>query len=63
MEIGRMPKLCDVANLILGAVLFVFAWIFGFTPEEPLETPSLAASSSRRSRSRRFGIRGLGGSG
>jgi hypothetical protein len=25
-------KLCDVANLILGAILFVSPWIFGFAP-------------------------------
>jgi hypothetical protein len=25
------PKLCDVANLILGAILMVSPWIFGFS--------------------------------
>ncbi len=30
MEKWSNPKLCDVANLILGAFLFVSPWIFGF---------------------------------
>jgi hypothetical protein len=28
-------KLCDVANLILGAILFVSPWIFGFSSGAP----------------------------
>jgi hypothetical protein len=28
-------KICDVVNLILGAVLFVSPWIFGFTSGPP----------------------------
>jgi len=31
MENWTNAKLCDVANLILGAVLLVSPWIFGFT--------------------------------
>ena len=30
MENWTNPKLCDVANLILGAILFVSLWMFGF---------------------------------
>jgi hypothetical protein len=30
MENWTNAKLCDVANLVLGAVLFVSPWIFGF---------------------------------
>jgi len=30
MENWTNAKLCDVANLILGAILFVSPWIFGF---------------------------------
>jgi len=30
MENWTNAKLCDVANLILGAVLFVSPWMFGF---------------------------------
>src|SRR3954454_21811856 len=30
MENWSNAKLCDVANLILGAILFVSPWIFGF---------------------------------
>jgi heme/copper-type cytochrome/quinol oxidase subunit 3 len=31
MENWTNAKLCDVANLILGAILLVSPWIFGFT--------------------------------
>lgn len=30
-------KLCDVANLILGAVLFFSPWVFGFATGMPLK--------------------------
>jgi SPW repeat-containing protein len=30
MENWTNAKLCDVANLVLGAILFVSPWIFGF---------------------------------
>lgn len=30
-------KICDVANLILGAVLFLSPWIFGFSSGLPTE--------------------------
>ena len=30
MENWTNAKLCDVANLILGAILFVSPWVFGF---------------------------------
>ena len=30
MENWTNAKLCDVANLVLGAVLFVSPWLFGF---------------------------------
>jgi SPW repeat len=32
MENWTNAKLCDVANLVLGAVLFLSPWIFGFDP-------------------------------
>ncbi|HKU06648.1 MAG TPA: SPW repeat protein [Bradyrhizobium sp.] len=32
MESWTNAKLCDVANLILGAILFVSPWVFGFDP-------------------------------
>ena len=31
MENWTNAKLCDVANLVLGAILFVSPWIFGFS--------------------------------
>ena len=61
MENWTNAKLCDVANLILGAVLFVSPWTFSSTPERFPTTPMLPVSSSRPLRSRRGGIRGVGG--
>jgi len=31
-RVSRSEALCDVANLILGAILFVSPWMFGFDP-------------------------------
>ena len=39
MENWSNAKWCDVANLILGAILFFSPWIFGLTLGAPLETP------------------------
>src|SRR5207237_8430719 len=35
MENWTNAKLCDVANLVLGAILFVSPWIFGFDAGKP----------------------------
>jgi hypothetical protein len=35
MENWTNAKLCDVANLILGAILFLSPWIFGFDAGRP----------------------------
>lgn len=35
-------KLCDVANLILGAILFVSPWIFGFPAGAPTQNAFVA---------------------
>src|ERR1700704_4914426 len=32
MENWTNAKLCDVANLVLGAILFFSPWMFGFEP-------------------------------
>src|SRR6202011_5598513 len=42
MENWTNAKLCDVANLILGAVLFVSPWMFGFDAGRASENASIA---------------------
>jgi heme/copper-type cytochrome/quinol oxidase subunit 3 len=42
MENWTNAKLCDVANLILGAVLFLSPWIFGFNAGRASENASIA---------------------
>jgi hypothetical protein len=42
MENWTNAKLCDVANLILGAVLFVSPWIFKFDAGRPSENAYIA---------------------
>src|ERR1700738_3729216 len=42
MENWTNAKLCDVANLILGAVLFVSPWIFGFDAGKASENANIA---------------------
>jgi hypothetical protein len=36
------PRLCDVANLILGAVLFFSPWMFGFAGTTAAENANIA---------------------
>ncbi|CAN7719152.1 SPW repeat protein [Bradyrhizobium sp. LjRoot220] len=38
MENWNNAKYCDVANLILGAVLLLSPWLFGFTAESAAST-------------------------
>lgn len=45
-------KFCDVANLILGAVLFVSPWIFGFDAGTVSQNAVSPVSPSRSLRSR-----------
>jgi hypothetical protein len=42
MEKWTNAKLCDVANLILGAFLFASPWIFGFTGGGVSENANIA---------------------
>jgi SPW repeat len=42
MENWTNAKWCDVANLILGAVLFVSPWIFGFDAGRASENATIA---------------------
>jgi len=42
MENWTNAKLCDVANLILGAILFLSPWMFGFDVEKASENASIA---------------------
>src|SRR4030088_50228 len=42
MENWTNAKLCDVANLILGAFLFVSPWIFGFDAGRASENATIA---------------------
>jgi hypothetical protein len=42
MENWTNAKLCDVANLILGAVLFFSPWMFGFDAGRASENASIA---------------------
>ena len=42
MENWTNAKLCDVANLILGAVLFFSPWMFGFDAGKASENANIA---------------------
>ena len=42
MEKWANEKLCDVANLILGAILFLSPWIFGFDAGRASENANIA---------------------
>jgi hypothetical protein len=42
MENWTNAKLCDVANLILGGILFLSPWIFGFDAGRPSENAHIA---------------------
>ena len=42
MENWTNAKLCDVANLILGAILFVSPWMFGFDAGRASENANIA---------------------
>jgi SPW repeat len=42
MENWTNAKLCDVANLILGAILFFSPWIFGFDAGRTSENANIA---------------------
>src|SRR5262245_18819571 len=42
MENWTNAKLCDVANLVLGAVLFFSPWIFGFGPGRAAQNANIA---------------------
>ena len=42
MENWSNTKLCDVANLFLGAILFVSPWIFGFDAGKASENANIA---------------------
>jgi hypothetical protein len=42
MENWTNAKLCDVANLILGAILFLSPWIFGFDAGRAAENANIA---------------------
>jgi SPW repeat len=42
MENWKNARLCDVANLILGAILFVSPWIFGFDGSRAAENANIA---------------------
>ena len=42
MENWTNAKLCDVANLILGAILFFSPWIFGFDAGRASENATIA---------------------
>ena len=42
MESWTNAKLCDVANLILGAFLFFSPWIFGFESGAPSQNAHIA---------------------
>jgi hypothetical protein len=42
MENWTNAKLCDVANLILGAILFVSPWIFGFDAGRAADNANIA---------------------
>src|SRR6185437_219161 len=42
MENWTNAKLCDVANLILGAILFVSPWMFGFDAGRASQNANLA---------------------
>ena len=42
MENWTNARLCDAANLILGAVLFVSPWIFGFDAGKASENANVA---------------------
>jgi SPW repeat len=42
MENWNNARLCDVANLILGAILFFSPWIFGFEAGKPSDNAWVA---------------------
>src|ERR1700726_3931389 len=42
MENWTNAKLCDVANLILGGILFISPWIFGFDAGRASENANIA---------------------
>src|ERR1700704_4992747 len=42
MENWTNARLCDVANLILGAILFLSPWLFGFDPGRASENANIA---------------------
>lgn len=42
MENWTNAKLCDVANLILGAILFTSPWVFGFDAGRASENANIA---------------------
>src|SRR6266581_182312 len=45
MENWTNAKMCDVANLILGAVLFVSPWVFGFSAGAVAENATVTGLS------------------
>ena len=54
MENWTNAKLCDVANLVLGAVLFFSPWMFAFEAGRASENAMIAGIVSRRLLSRRL---------
>ena len=57
MQNWTNARLCDVANLILGAFLFVSPWIFGFGAGMTSQNATVAKASIVRPR---FSLRTFG---